>query len=79
MGRLWIAKYVNDFGMGVGKMNSQKQELRESGVFRQKVLDRFLNGMEPDSPMVLNAWPVKIGIGALIAFGGTLLVWWCMI
>lgn len=60
-------------------MNSQKRELRESGLFRQKALDRFLNGMEPDSPMVLNVWPVKIGIGACIAFGGTLLIWWCVI
>ncbi len=57
-------------------MKSQKKELRESGLFRQKVLDRFLNGMEPDSSVMLNAWPVKIGIGAFIAFGGTLLVWW---
>jgi hypothetical protein len=55
-------------------MKSQKKELRESGLFRQKVLDRFLNGMEPDSPVVLQAWPWKIAFGAMLSFTGVLLM-----
>ncbi len=69
-----VRKYKEDW-----VMNSQRKELRESGLFRQKALDRFLNGMEPDSSMMLQALPLKIGIGAFLAFGGTLLVWWFVI
>lgn len=56
-------------------MNSQKQELRESGLFRQKALDRFLNGMEPDAPMLLQARPWKMMVGAVLSGVGVLLLW----
>lgn len=59
----------------IGSMNSQKQELRESGLFRQKALDRFLNGMEPDAPMLLQARPWKMMVGAVLSGVGVLLLW----
>lgn len=50
------------------------QQLRESRLFRPAALDRFLNGLEPDSPLALNGFPWRTAVaGALI---GTGVFWW---
>ena len=56
-------------------VQSQKRELRESGLFRRKVLDRFLNGMEPDAPLMLSAWPWKTLAGAVFLSACVAGVW----
>ena len=38
-------------------------------------MERFLNGMEPDAPVLLKAWPWK-ALGTAIFFGASAFLLW---